>query len=204
MKYELTKIKYKYDALEPFIDTRTMEIHHGKHHQTYVDKFNTIIKNYPELEEKTPEQLISEIHKVPEAIRVHIKNQGGGVVNHNFFFSILKKDSVPHGEILAEIEMTFESFEKFKEEFINSALSLFGSGWTWLILDDGKLRIMNTLNQDSPLSQGKIPLLVIDVWEHAYYLRYQNKRAEYVENFFNVINWEKVNEIFLESIKNEK
>ena len=202
MKYELTKLEYEYDSLEPFIDKKTMEIHHDKHHQTYVDKFNKAIEEYKELQNKSPEEIVKNLDEVPEKIKISVKNSGGGVVNHNFFFSILRKGTKISGEIKEAIEKEFSSFEKFKEEFSKSALNLFGSGWTWLVLEDGKLKIMNTSNQDSSLSQGKIPLLVIDIWEHAYYLKYQNKRAEYIENFFNIINWKKVNENFIDGKKN--
>ena len=198
MKYKLPKLEYQYDALEPFIDAKTMEIHHSKHHQTYVDKFNVLIEGNKELEGKTPEEIITNIENVDEKIRIAVRNYGGGVVNHNFFFDILKKDTKSVGDILKEIEKEFGSFEEFKKKFSESALSLFGSGWTWLVLNkDKRLEIVNTANHDSPLSYKQIPLLVIDLWEHAYYLKYQNRRAEYIENFFNVINWEKVNECFI-------
>ena len=203
MKYELTKLGYEYDALEPFIDGKTMEIHHDKHHRTYVNKLNALIEGNKELEGKIPEEIIANIETVDEKIRTAVRNQGGGVVNHNFFFSILKKEVKIPNEIKEAIEEKFDSFEKFREEFLKSALGLFGSGWTWFVLnEEGELEIMNTLNQDSPLSLGFIPLLVIDLWEHAYYLKYQNRRAEYIENFFNVINWEKVNEKFKDGRNN--
>ena len=195
MKYELPKLEYAFDSLEPYIDEKTMEIHHDKHHQTYVDKLNTLIEENKELEGKTPEEIIANIEKVNEKIRNAVRNQGGGVVNHNFFFNILKKDTKPRGDILKAIEKEFGNIKKFEEEFKKSAMSLFGSGWIWLILNGGKLKIINTANQDSPLSLGMIPLLTIDLWEHAYYLKYQNRRADYIDNFFNVINWEEVNKI---------
>ena len=201
------KLGYEYNALEPYIDAKTMEIHHSKHHQTYVDKLNAAlgslpVRSLPQELVMNAEELLKNLNKISVSIRTAIQNNDGGVVNHNFFFSILKKEIKISGEIKIAIEDKFGSFEKFKEEFSKSALSLFGSGWTWLVLDEGKLKIMNTSNQDSPLSLGKIPLLVIDVWEHAYYLKYQNRRAEYIENFFNVINWEKVNEIYIEMNRN--
>ena len=200
------KLGYEYNALEPYIDAKTMEIHHSKHHQTYVDKLNAAlgslpVRSLPQELVMNAEELLKNLNKISVSIRTAIQNNDGGVVNHNFFFSILKKEIKISGEIKIAIEDKFGSFEKFKEEFSKSALSLFGSGWTWLVLDEGKLKIMNTSNQDSPLSLGKIPLLVIDVWEHAYYLKYQNRRAEYIENFFKVINWERVNENFMKGKK---
>ncbi|MFA4952749.1 MAG: superoxide dismutase [Candidatus Pacearchaeota archaeon] len=197
-KIELSKLEYPYDSLESYIDEKTMEIHHDKHHQTYVDKFNALIEANKELEGRTPKEIIMDIEDVDEKIRTAVRNHGGGVINHNFLWKILKKNTEPKGNILKEIEKEFGNIDKFKEEFKKSAMSLFGSGWTWLVLDDGKLNIINTSNQDSPLSMGMIPLLTIDLWEHAYYLKYQNRRADYIDNFFHVINWEKVNEIFLE------
>lgn len=204
MKYELKKLGYNFDALEPFIDEKTMEIHHDKHHQSYVDKFNLLINGNKELEGKMPEEIITDIENADEKIKDALRNQGGGVVNHNFFWKILKKNTKPNGDVLEAIKREFGSFDEFKKMFSASAMSLFGSGWTWLVLDKRKLKIMNTSNQNSPLSQGKIPLLVIDLWEHAYYLKYQNRRAEYVENFFNMVNWEKVNENFIEGRDNKK
>ena len=202
MKHELPKLEYAYDALEPYIDAKTIEIHHDKHHQTYVDKLNKALEGYGELQKKTPEELIKNIDEIPENIRTAVKNNGGGVVNHNFFFEILKKDVEITGDILIAIEEEFGSFDEFKKMFSESAMSVFGSGWTWLVLNkERKLEIIKTANQDSPLTIGKSPLLVIDVWEHAYYLKYQNRRADYIEAFFNVINWDRVNELFLKTKK---
>ena len=198
----INKIKdlpYEYNALEPFIDETTMRIHHDKHHQAYLDKLNAALENYPELKNKTAEELLENLEDVPEKIRTAVRNNGGGYVNHAFFWTILKKNISIKGEIKKAIEKKFESFEKFKEEFSNKAMSLFGSGWTWLVLHNQELEIINTSNQDSPLSDGKIPILTLDLWEHAYYLKYQNKRADYVPAFFNVINWEKVNENYIEN-----
>mgnify|MGYP001613851097 CR=1 FL=1 len=199
MKHELPKLEYKYDALEPFIDEKTMEIHYSKHHQAYADKFNAAIEGNKKLEKISAEEIIKNIEKIDENIRNAVRNNGGGFVNHSFFWKILKKDVKIHKEIKKAIEERFESFEKFKEEFTNSAMGLFGSGWTWLVLDNGELKIINTSNQDSPLSKNMIPLIAIDLWEHAYYLKYQNRRKEYIDSFFNVINWKRVNEIYLKS-----
>jgi superoxide dismutase, Fe-Mn family len=200
-EYKLEPLPFAYNALEPFIDEATMKLHHDKHHQTYCDKFNATLKQHPDLYNQTPEQLLTNLSKVPEDIRTAIRNHGGGFVNHNFFWSIMQQGENPQGEILNGIEQQWGSFDKFKEAFSNSALTVFGSGWTWLVLHKGQLEIINTSNQDSPLSQGKIPLLTIDVWEHAYYLKYQNKRVDYISVFFNVINWKKVNELYLHTKK---
>ncbi len=205
MKHELPKLEYEYDALEPYIDAKTMEIHHSKHHQTYVDKLNKALEEYEELQKKTPEELVKDIDKIPEKIRMAVRNHGGGVINHNFFFDILKKDAKVRGNILMAIEKEFGGFDEFKKVFSESAMGVFGSGWAWLVLNEGgKLEIVKTANQDSPINIGKIPLLAIDLWEHAYYLRYQNRRADYVSAFFNVINWDKVNNNLVNGLKNDK
>ena len=193
---ELLKLKYEYDALEPYIDEQTMRIHHTKHHQAYTDNFNKAIQN-TNLEGKKAEEIIKELNKVPESIRTVVRNNGGGYVNHALFWQILKKDVKFNGEIEKAITKKFGSFDKFKEEFSNAAMTHFGSGWAWLVVNKGNLEIMKTSNQDSPLTEGKIPILCLDVWEHAYYLNYQNKRADYVNAFFNIINWDKVNELYL-------
>jgi Fe-Mn family superoxide dismutase len=197
IKFEIPKLEYAYDSLEPHIDEKTMIIHHDKHHQAYADKFNAALEKHPELNFKSAEEVMKNIEKLPEDIRTAVKNNGGGFVNHSFFWKILKKDVPIQKEIKEEIEKQFSSFEKFKEDFTTAALGLFGSGWVWLVLENKKLKIVSTTNQNLP--EG-IPLLTIDVWEHAYYLKYQNKRAEYVENFFKVINWEKVNENFTNAL----
>jgi len=188
---ELIKLKYEYNALEPHIDEATMKIHHSKHHKTYVDKFNASIKG-TELENKDVETILKNLSNIPENIRQAVINNGGGVWNHNFFWSILKKDTKMPEKLKKMIEKDFGSIEKFKEEFTNTALAQFGSGWAWLIIESGKLKVLKTNNQDSPISKGLTPVLTIDVWEHAYYLKYQNKRLEYIENFYKVIDWEKV------------
>jgi len=199
MTYELPELGFEYNALEPFIDEATMRVHHDKHHQGYTDKLNKAIGSHPELFEKTAEELLENLNVIPEDIKTAVRNNGGGYVNHNLFWEILKKDVEINGKIKELIERDFGSFENFKKEFSERAMSLFGSGWTWLILDGGKLNIVNTSNQDTPISEGKKPILTLDIWEHAYYLKYQNRRVEYVEAFFNVINWDKVNELLDEN-----
>jgi superoxide dismutase, Fe-Mn family len=203
MEQKLPSLGYEYDALEPYIDAETMEVHYSKHHKAYVDKLNLALKDYVKLKNKSPEELLLGLEKIPEEIRNAVRNNAGGHLNHSFFWPLLKRDVKVSWEILEAIEKNFSSFENFKKEFINSALALFGSGWTWLVVDDsnGLLSIINTSNQDNPIVKGKIPILVVDVWEHAYYLKYQNRRADYLESFFKVINWDKVNENYLNAIK---
>ncbi len=193
MKHQLPTLPYAYDALEPFIDARTMEIHHTKHHQTYIDKLNAAIEGHVGLQSRTAEALLQELTMVPEEIRTAVRNHGGGHANHSFFWPLLKKGVAIGGRIETEINSQFGDFETFKTQFSNAANLHFGSGWAWLVVDQGKLEITTTVNQDSPLSVGKRPILGIDVWEHAYYLNYQNRRPDYVEAFFNVINWDQVN-----------
>ena len=202
MKYELPQLPYSYDALEPFVDARTMEIHHTKHHATYVTKLNEALTKAPELESKTLDNLLKDLNAVPEAIRTAVRNHGGGHYNHSLFWKMMKPQKEngggsPSGKVAEAINKTFSDFHKFKEQFTDAALQLFGSGWTWLALSPVEgLIIMTTPNQDTPISTGKIPLLGLDVWEHAYYLKYQNRRAEYVEAWWNVINWQFVEERF--------
>ncbi|MFP4567525.1 MAG: superoxide dismutase [Candidatus Woesearchaeota archaeon] len=192
MMEELVKLNYEYDALEPYIDETTMMIHHSKHHQAYVDKFNAAIKG-SEFENKSVDDILRNLISVSEDIRKAVINNGGGVWNHNFFWSILKKGVVMSDELKSLLEKDFGSVEKFKEEFTNAALTQFGSGWAWLVLDEsGKLKVVKTPNQDSPISSNLKPVLALDVWEHAYYLKYQNKRPDYVNNFWNVVDWDKV------------
>ncbi len=192
--YKLPDLPYAYDALEPFIDEQTMRVHHDKHHQGYTDKFNQALSEYPEFQEKSAEELLRDLDVIPQEIRMAVKNNGGGYVNHSFFWPLLKKNGgEPSGEILKLITNHFNQYDEFRQQFSLAALNLFGSGWAWLVVDRGQLEIVATQNQDSPLSQGKTPLLALDVWEHAYYLKYQNKRADYIEAFFNIINWDQVN-----------
>lgn len=194
MNHTLPELSYSYDALEPFIDARTMEIHHTKHHQTYVDKLNAALKDHDRLQNLTVEQLVSDLDEVPETIRAAVRNHGGGHANHSFFWPLLKKGVEAEGPAVAAIERRFGSLDAFRDAFSNAATLLFGSGWAWLVADKGALEIVATPNQDSPLTQGKIPIIGLDVWEHAYYLKYQNRRPDYISAFFNVINWERVNE----------
>ena len=201
MKYTLPKLSYAYDALEPFIDAKTMEIHHTKHHQAYIDKLNDALSKHPEIADKPIEDLLKDIASVPEDIRTAVKNHGGGFVNHSFFWKILKKNVQAKGKIISAIEKDFGSLDKFKEQFAASAAGRFGSGWAWLVINKEKLEIYSTANQDSPLMEGKIPLLGLDVWEHAYYLKYQNKRADYVSAFWNIIDWTQVEKNYQKVMK---
>ena len=192
-KHVLPELGYKYDALEPFIDAKTVEIHYTKHHQAYVDKLNLALEKHPELFDKEVNELIGDLNAVPEDIRTAVRNHGGGHSNHSFFWKILAKGKEFDGKIKKQMEKDFGSFDKFKEAFKNAALGLFGSGWAWLIWNGEKLDIMTTANQDSPISAGKKYVLGLDVWEHAYYLKFQSKRADYIDAFFNVINWDEAN-----------
>jgi Fe-Mn family superoxide dismutase len=201
MSYTLPELHYAYDALEPFIDARTMEIHHGKHHQAYITNLNAAIKDNDRLEKLTVEQLIRHLDEIPENIRTAVRNHGGGHANHSFFWPILKKGIEPAGPVVEAIKASFGSFDSFREGFAGAATKVFGSGWAWLTVDAGKLEIVTTANQDSPISNGKTPVLGLDVWEHAYYLLYQNRRPDYITAFFNVINWEKVNEHYAAAIR---
>lgn len=193
-KHELPALPYAFDALEPYIDAQTMEIHHGRHHQTYVNNLNAALDKHPELYEKSVEELISDLNAVPEDIRTAVRNNGGGHANHSLFWQIMSPNGggEPSGALAEAIKKTFGSFEQFKEKFTQAAIGRFGSGWAWLVVNNGQLEIMSTPNQDSPLMEGKTPILGLDVWEHAYYLKYQNRRPDYVNAFYNVINWDEV------------
>lgn len=202
----LPKLDYAYDALEPHIDAKTMEIHHAKHHQAYIDKLNAAIKGTP-FENWTVEDLIKQLNEVPENIRNAVRNHGGGHLNHSFFWKIMAPKTAggggePAGKIGEAIKKTFGSFEKFKEEFSNAGLNRFGSGWAWLVVDKEKLAVVSTSNQDNPISEGKTPILGCDVWEHAYYLKYQNKRGDYLQNWWNLVNWKEVEKHF--AVANKK
>jgi superoxide dismutase, Fe-Mn family len=189
--FKLPPLGYDYEALEPVIDAETMKIHHDKHHAAYVAKLNAAIAKEPTLGTRRIESLLQGLDLLPEAVRTDIRNHGGGHFNHTLFWQLLKKGAGgPQGDVLKAIEKTFGSVAKWQEQFSESAMKVFGSGWTWLVLRKGKLAIENTPNQDSPLSTGGQPLLGIDVWEHAYYLKYQNRRADYVKAFQDVIHWE--------------
>ena len=201
MLYTLPKLNYAYDALEPEIDAKTMEIHYTKHHQTYTDKLNEALQKHPEIAEKHVEELLKDINSVPEDIRTAVRNHGGGFVNHALFWELLSPKKQEVGMIMGKIEEAFGSFDKFREQFNAAALGRFGSGWAWLVLNKGKLEVYSTANQDSPLMEGKIPILGLDVWEHSYYLKWQSNRKGFVENWWNVVNWEKVNELYEKGTK---
>lgn len=201
MKHTLPALSYAYDSLEPYIDAKTMEIHHSKHHQTYVDKLNLALEKHPALSDKKIEWLLSNISSVPEDIRTAVKNHGGGHANHSLFWELLSSNGgKPSRELAEALVKAFGSIEEFKLKLADCALARFGSGWAWLVFSDGELEIYSTANQDSPLMEGKIPLLGLDVWEHAYYLKHQQKRADYIASWWNVVNWKKVNELFLDNI----
>lgn len=197
--FSLPPLPYSFDALEPHIDARTMEIHHDKHHQAYVTNLNKAVAGHAELQNQTLEQMLHDLAAVPESIRAAVQNNGGGHYNHSLFWKMMSKrgGGEPGGELAAAIDKSFKSFAGFKEGFTKAALTRFGSGWAWLVLDKNKrLAIESTANQDTPLSAAKNVLLGVDVWEHAYYLKYQNRRPEYVAAFFNVIDWDFVSDRF--------
>ena len=200
MAYTLPELPYDYNALEPHIDARTMEIHHSKHHQAYINNVNAAIAG-TDLEAKSVEELVSELNAVPENIRVAVRNNGGGHANHSLFWTVMSGDGggSPSGDLAAAIDADLGGFDKFKEDFSKAAATRFGSGWAWLSVDNGKLTIESTPNQDSPLTDGRTPILGIDVWEHAYYLHYQNRRPDYIAAFFNVINWNEVAKRFADA-----
>lgn len=195
MPHELPPLPYGYDGLEPHIDGRTMEIHHTKHHQGYVNNLNAALEKHPELEKKSVEDLLKDLNSIPEDIRTAVRNNGGGHVNHSMFWPTMSPDGggEPEGELADAIISTFGSFSDFKDQFSKAAAGRFGSGWAWLCLDrGGKLTITSTPNQDNPMSDGLRPVVGLDVWEHAYYLKYQNRRAEYISAWWNVVNWKQV------------
>lgn len=192
--FELPDLPYEYNALEPYIDEQTMRIHHTKHHQTYIDKLNTAIKGHEQHAPKSIEELMRRLNDVPEEIRTAVRNNGGGHYNHTMFWQIMGPDQSgkPEGDIAKAIETAFGGFDNFKEKFAEAATGRFGSGWAWLVDKDGKLEITSTANQDCPLSDGAKPILGLDVWEHAYYLKYQNRRPEYIDAWWKVVNWTEV------------
>jgi Fe-Mn family superoxide dismutase len=194
MAYSLPSLPYAYDALEPHIDAATMEIHHTKHQQAYINKANAALEGHPELASKPVEELLKDLSSLPEGIRTAIRNHGGGHANHSLFWTVMGpgKGGEPSGELKQAIDSTFGSYDAFKEKFAAAAAGQFGSGWAWLTVDGGKLVVESTANQDSPLSEGRTPILGLDVWEHAYYLKYQNKRPDYVSAFWNVVDWDAV------------
>lgn len=198
MTFELPKLDYAYHALEPHIDATTMEIHHSKHHQAYVTNLNAALAQAPEFFEKTIEELVANLDALPENIRTAVRNNGGGHANHAFFWTSLSANGGElHGELKDTIVETFGSVESFKEAFETAAKTRFGSGWAWLVVSNGQLEVVSTPNQDTPLMEGKTPILGLDVWEHAYYLNYQNRRPDYVSAYWNVVDWAKANERFV-------
>jgi Fe-Mn family superoxide dismutase len=194
MAHQLPPLPYGFDALEPHIDTQTMQIHHGKHHAAYVNNLNAALDKHPEWHSRSVEDLLRNIAQVPEDIRTAVRNNAGGHANHSLFWVIMapKGGGEPKGPLADAIRAAFGDFAKFKDQFTQAAMGRFGSGWAWLAWQNGKLEIFSTPNQDSPLMDGKIPLLGLDVWEHAYYLKYQNRRADYVAAWWNVVNWPEV------------
>jgi Fe-Mn family superoxide dismutase len=198
MTFTLPDLPYDYDALEDYIDEKTMRIHHDKHHAGYVRKLNLALEDHKDFMTKSITEILSNIEEIPEEIRQNVINNGGGHANHTLFWEIMSPDGggTPKAELAEAINDTFGGFEKFKEEFSNAASSRFGSGWAWLVKDGEELKIVSTANQDSPYLNNQTPILGIDVWEHAYYLNYQNERGSYIENWWNVVNWDQVEENF--------
>ena len=214
--HKLPDLTYGYGDLEPYIDERTMEIHHSKHHKSYVDKLNAAIEKHliesedsseserPELESKTVEELLLSLDSVPEDVRMTVRNNGGGHLNHSFFWTVMKKNGggLPAGTLAAAINTSFGDFNAFKEKFSSEAAGFFGSGWVWLALDkDKKAVITGTKDHVNPIMNGQIPVMTLDIWEHAYYLKYQNRRPEYIDNWWNVVNWDSVQKYFDEATK---
>lgn len=199
MTFTLPELPYAYDALEPYIDEETMHLHHDKHHQTYVNNLNAALEKHSELDSVALDDLLRGIDRVPQDIRQAVINNGGGHANHSFFWNIMAPNAggAPRGDIKDAIDEAFGSFDKFLEEFKAAATGRFGSGWAWLVMDQGKLVVTSTANQDSPLMNGQMPLIGLDVWEHAYYLKYKNVRPDYIDAFWNVVSWEKVNALYL-------
>jgi superoxide dismutase, Fe-Mn family len=195
MAHQLPALPYAYNALEPHIDARTVEIHHDKHHQTYVNNLNAALEGQPDLQNKSIEEILKNLNAVPEAIRPAVRNNGGGHANHTLYWQCMGPNGggEPQGDLAAAINKAFGSFASFKEQMTKAAVTRFGSGWAWLSVDkNGGLVLGNTLNQDTPLSEGLTPILTVDVWEHAYYLGYQNRRADYVAAWWNAINWDQI------------
>ncbi|HLU25968.1 MAG TPA: superoxide dismutase [Longimicrobiales bacterium] len=202
--FTLPELPYAYDALEPHIDARTMEIHYTKHHAAYMNNLNAALEKHPELQGKSAEELVRDIKNIPEDIRTAVRNHGGGYINHNLFWQIMAPGGAgqPSGELMEALNSAFGSLDAFKEAFNKAAAGHFGSGWAWLVVDGpGKVAVISTPNQDSPLMEGRTPVLGLDVWEHAYYLKYQNRRPEYIQAFWNVINWDEVNRRYEEAIR---
>ena len=199
MNFKLPELNYAYDALEPHIDKETMEIHHKKHHQGYIDNLNKALEGHKEYQEMSIKELLKSLDSLPVGIRTAVRNNGGGYLNHKIFWKVMSPEGGgnPVGELAKKIDEELGGFDKFKEDFKKAALGRFGSGWAWLVVgEDGKLAIVSTPYQDNPITDGKKPLLGIDVWEHAYYLKYQNKRADYIDSWWNVIDWNRAEEKF--------
>ncbi|MBC7961201.1 MAG: superoxide dismutase [Vallitaleaceae bacterium] len=199
--FQLPQLNYAYDALEPFIDTLTMETHHSKHHQAYINNLNTALEKHPELSEKSIEDLLIHFTNLPSDIQNAVRNNGGGHFNHSLFWTMMSPEGQkePTGVLKSRIEVTFDTFDNFKSLFKAAALARFGSGWAWLVVNkNGVLEIMSTANQDSPISEGKKPILGLDVWEHAYYLNYTNRRGDYIDQWWHVVDWSRVSELFHE------
>lgn len=201
MVFELPALPYAYDALEPVIDADTMRFHHDKHHATYVANLNKALEAHPELFERSVEFLIAHLNHLPEDIKGAVRNNGGGTYNHTLFWEMMAPEGQTAfaGPVADKIKETFGSYEEFKKQFAAAAAGRFGSGWAWLVADGDKLEILSTANQDNPLTEGKRPLLCLDVWEHAYYLKYQNRRVDYINEWFRIINWDFVNEQYKKS-----
>jgi len=195
MIHTLPELPYPTNALEPYIDKETMEVHHGKHHATYVKNLNAALEKYPKLQSNNVDELLRDFKSLPQEIQTAVRNNGGGHANHSLFWQIMGPDGggEPTGPIAQALESSFSSFNAFKEQFSKAALDRFGSGWAWVIQRNGQLAIESTANQDSPLMEGKVPVFGIDVWEHAYYLKYQNRRADYISSWWNVVNWSVIN-----------
>jgi superoxide dismutase, Fe-Mn family len=198
MAHELPPLPYDFSALEPHLDTQTMQIHHGKHHQAYVTNLNAALEKHPNLQGRSAEDLVRDLGSVPEDIRTAVRNNGGGHVNHTMFWKMMAPNAggAPTGAVADAIKASFGGFDAFKEQFAKAGVGRFGSGWAWLIDSNGKLSIESTANQDNPISEGKKPILGLDVWEHAYYLKYQNRRPDYINAWWNVVNWAEVNRRF--------
>lgn len=200
--FKLPDLPFHYNALEPHIDESTMRIHHDKHHAAYVANLNDALKDQSDWLEKSVEEVVSELEQLPEDIRTSVRNNGGGHANHSLFWTIMTPTGggEPQNSFNEALMSTFSTFDTFKEKFTDISMKRFGSGWAWLVVDNGKLDLMSTANQDSPLSEGKTPILGLDVWEHAYYLHYQNKRADYIKAWWNVVNWKEVSRRFKEAV----
>jgi len=198
MVFKLPELNYSYDALEPHIDKLTMETHYTKHHQAYINNANNALEDQDKFKDMDVVELLQSLDELPDEIRIAVRNNAGGHYNHSLFWEIMSPEGGgdPEGELGKKIEEDLGGFEKFKEDFKKAALGRFGSGWAWLVLDDGKLKVVSSANQDNPISDGKIPLMGLDVWEHAYYLKYMNKRGDYIDAWWNVVDWNKIQEKF--------